>query len=113
MLQNVAYVRPSFASRLSGAVNARCVETTSNRRGVQEIALYKQASPAVVLLKTKEGSGSGVVLQSGQILTNRHVVEGVGTVQIFFKTIDMTQSAQRRWPSTNDEKVRPSFSKSL
>jgi S1-C subfamily serine protease len=27
-------------------------------------------------------------------LTNRHVVEGVGTVQIFFKPIDMAQSAQ-------------------
>src|SRR4051812_12347310 len=47
-------------------------------RGAQEIAAYRQASPAVVLLKTKEGLGSGVVLQNGQIITNRHVVEGVG-----------------------------------
>jgi S1-C subfamily serine protease len=77
-----------------GKVLREFAQTTSNRRGAQEIALYKQASPAVVLLKTKEGSGSGVVLSSGQVLTNRHVVEGVGTVQIFFKPIDMTQSAQ-------------------
>ncbi len=77
-----------------GKVLKEFAQVTSNRRGAQEIALYKQASPAVVLLKTKEGSGSGVVLQNGLILTNRHVVEGVGTVQIFFKPTDMAQSAQ-------------------
>ena len=69
-------------------------QSPANRRGAQEIAIYRQAAPGVVLLKTKEGSGSGVVLQNGLILTNRHVVEGVGTVQIFFKPTDTTQSAQ-------------------
>ena len=54
-------------------------------RGPQEIGIYRRAAPAVVLLKTKEASGSGVVLDSGEILTNRHVVEGVGEVEIFFK----------------------------
>jgi S1-C subfamily serine protease len=63
-------------------------------RGAQEIAAYRQAAPAVVLLKTKEGSGSGVVLQNGLILTNRHVVEGIGIVQIIFKPTDMTQMGQ-------------------
>jgi S1-C subfamily serine protease len=48
------------------------------------------AAPAVVLLKTKEGNGSGVVLEDGLILTNRHVVEGIGSVQIFFKPIEST-----------------------
>jgi S1-C subfamily serine protease len=77
-----------------GKVLREFSQATSNRRGAQEIALYKQASPGVVLLKTKEGSGSGVVLPNGLILTNRHVVEGVGIVQIFFKPTDMTLSAQ-------------------
>jgi hypothetical protein len=49
------------------------------------VKIYREAAPAVVLLVTKDASGSGVVLQSGMIITNRHVVEGVGTLQVFFK----------------------------
>ena len=63
-------------------------------RGAREIAIFRDAAPAVVLLRTKEGSGSGVVLQDGLILTNRHVVEGVGVVQIFFKPTELNQSSQ-------------------
>jgi S1-C subfamily serine protease len=63
-------------------------------RGDHEIAIFRDAAPAVVLLRTKEASGSGVVLQNGLILTNRHVVEGVGVVQIFFKPIELSQSRQ-------------------
>jgi S1-C subfamily serine protease len=64
----------------------------SSMRGAQEIAIYRQAAPAVVLLKTQDGSGSGVVLDSGLILTNRHVVEGVGSVEIFFKPTDTAKN---------------------
>jgi S1-C subfamily serine protease len=63
-------------------------------RGAQDIAIFRQAAPAVVLLKTKEGSGSGVVLQNGTVLTNRHVVEGIGVVQIFFKPNDLVSDKQ-------------------
>jgi S1-C subfamily serine protease len=63
-------------------------------RGAQDIAIFRQAAPAVVLLKTKEGSGSGVVLQNGTVLTNRHVVEGIGAVQFFFKPNDLTPDKQ-------------------
>jgi S1-C subfamily serine protease len=63
-------------------------------RGAHEIAIFRNAAPAVVLLRTKEASGSGVVLQNGLILTNRHVVEGVGVVQIFFKPTELSQSSQ-------------------
>jgi S1-C subfamily serine protease len=66
----------------------------STTRGAKEIEIYRQAAPAVVLINTKEGIGSGVVLQNGLILTNRHVVEGVGIVQVFFKPIDLTQERQ-------------------
>ena len=63
-------------------------------RGAKEIALFRQAAPAVVYLKSKEGSGTGVVLPNGVILTNRHVVEGIGTVQVFFKPTDLTRDIQ-------------------
>src|SRR5258708_23133431 len=60
-------------------------------RGAREIGIYRQAAPAVVLLKTKDGRGSGVVLENGLVVTNRHVVEGVGFVEMFFKPTDLTQ----------------------
>ena len=63
-------------------------------RGAKEIALFRQAAPAVVYLKSKEGAGTGVVLPNGVILTNRHVVEGIGTVQVFFKPTDLTRDIQ-------------------
>jgi S1-C subfamily serine protease len=69
-------------------------QSSTALRGAQEIAAYRQAAPAVVLLKTKEGSGSGIVLQSGLIVTNRHVVEGVGVVEIFFKPNDIAQTGE-------------------
>jgi S1-C subfamily serine protease len=58
-------------------------------RGAREIAMF--AAPAVVLLKTQEVSGSGIILQNGWVLTNRHVVEGVGVVRIFFKPDDLAR----------------------
>lgn len=57
-------------------------------RGAQEISVFRQAAPAVVLVMTKEGLGSGVILENGSVVTNRHVVEGFGTVQLFFKPDD-------------------------
>jgi len=69
-------------------------DRVARRRGAQEIAIYRQAAPAVVLLKTAKASGSGVVLQGGVIVTNRHVVEGVGRVHIFFKPNDLNQDLQ-------------------
>jgi len=58
-------------------------------RGAQEISVFRQAAPAVVLVVTKEGLGSGVVLENGSVITNRHVVEGVGAVELFFKPDDL------------------------
>ena len=61
-------------------------------RGAREIALYRRAAPGVVLIKTQSGSGSGIVLPNGYVVTNRHVVEGVGVVQVFFKSADAGRS---------------------
>ena len=64
------------------------------RRGAKEILIFRQSAPAVVLIKTKEGRGSGVILPSGRVLTNRHVVEGIGAVQLFFKPVELSNSRQ-------------------
>jgi len=79
---------------LADMIAAMRSDGAPRRRGAQEIAVYRQAAPAVVLLKAAEASGSGVVLQGGVIITNRHVVEGVGRVQIFFKPNDLNQDLQ-------------------
>jgi S1-C subfamily serine protease len=68
----------------------------SDTRGAREVAVFRKAAPAVVLIKTKEGLGSGIILKSGLILTNRHVVEGFGSVQIFFKPGENSNSAETR-----------------
>jgi len=75
-------------------VIAAFARAPTSMRGPQEIAIYRRAAPAVVLLKTKEASGSGVILESGAILTNRHVVEGVGEVEIFFKPETLSQTTE-------------------
>jgi S1-C subfamily serine protease len=69
-------------------------QTQKAMRGAQEIAAYRKAAPAVVLIKTNDASGSGVMLSNSLVLTNRHVVEGVGTVQIFFKPNEVNQTTE-------------------
>ena len=75
---------------LTNLIRALITQKKPATRGAREVAIFRQAAPAVVLLKTKEASGSGIILQNGMVLTNRHVVEGVGAVQIFFKPDDLT-----------------------
>ena len=56
-------------------------------------AIFKQASPGVVMITTQRGgfgrggtgTGSGIVLdKSGNILTNNHVVDGASQLQVTF-----------------------------
>lgn len=57
-------------------------------RGVGGITVYKKAAPAVVLVVTNEGTGTGPILDNvGHLLTltNWHVVQGYDRVAIFFK----------------------------
>lgn len=45
--------------------------------------IYKKASPAVVLIETPDGSGSGAIIDAnGLIVTNAHVVEGFSRVRV-------------------------------
>ncbi|MEW6109632.1 MAG: CHAT domain-containing protein [Nitrospirota bacterium] len=55
-------------------------------RGVGGIRVYKQIAPAVVLVVTNEGIGSGSVLdKQGNVITNWHVIKGYERVVVFFK----------------------------
>jgi S1-C subfamily serine protease len=55
-------------------------------RGVVNTAVYREASPATVLIITDAALGSGVVLDnSGDILTNYHVIRDAKRVAVVFK----------------------------
>src|ERR1700739_3585121 len=51
----------------SDVIKALLTEEKSPSRGTREIAIFRRAAPAVVLIKTSEGSGSGIILESGLI----------------------------------------------
>jgi S1-C subfamily serine protease len=64
--------------------NAALEET----RGIGGVQIYRQLSPAVVLVATKEGLGSGSVIdKQGTVVTNWHVVKGYDRVAVFFKPV--------------------------
>lgn len=64
-------------STLSHQAVAQDLEEDANVR------VYQTASPAVVSIKTKDGSGSGSIISAdGLILTNAHVVSGSRSVQV-------------------------------
>lgn len=55
-------------------------------RGVREVSLYRDSAPAVVLVVTKNGLGSGTIIDdSAHVLTNWHVVAGYSRVAVVFK----------------------------
>jgi S1-C subfamily serine protease len=66
----------SRASRDEGALHLR---------GPKEMAIYRNASSAVVMVVMKDGFGSGTYLRSGEILTNWHVVRSYKYVGIIYK----------------------------
>src|SRR6266851_2984287 len=62
-------------------------------RGTKSVQLYRQVSPAVVLIATERAIGSGTLLNmQGDILTNWHVVDGSPSVGVIFKP---TQEGQK------------------
>ena len=57
-------------------------------RGPQDISLFREAAPSVVLIRTIGGFGSGSLLQDNVILTNFHVVDNNREVTVIFKPTD-------------------------
>jgi S1-C subfamily serine protease len=55
-------------------------------RGAKDSSIYQAASPAVVLIVTEKGLGSGVLISmDGKIVTNLHVVGDSEDVGVIFK----------------------------
>src|ERR1043165_2192373 len=61
-------------------------EVMPQTRSAQDAQIYRTASPSVVLIATKDGTGSGSVIGPfGDVLTNWHVVSGNVEVGVVFK----------------------------
>jgi S1-C subfamily serine protease len=68
------------------ALTALSPENVHALRGTKSVQLYRKVSPAVVLIATDQGIGSGTLLNAqGDILTNWHVVGGSLSVGVIFK----------------------------
>ena len=77
---------PSGALRLGKALSRLQPEGQATTRGAAETRIYQQASPAVVLIVTRDGLGSGALISpDGAILTNLHVVGDAEVVGVIFK----------------------------
>jgi len=61
-------------------------KTDNTSGGSSTENIFDKISPAIVFVKTSEGSGSGMIIESnGLILTNAHVVSGVNTATIILQ----------------------------
>jgi S1-C subfamily serine protease len=73
-------------SRLAKGLSRVQPDGRASTRGAAEARVYQQASPAVVLILTKDGVGSGAMISAdGQIITNAHVVGDEAEVGVVFK----------------------------
>jgi S1-C subfamily serine protease len=82
------------------ANSTAALDVTGAVRSAQGRQLYLAVSPAVVLVATKEGFGSGSLPDTaGNILTNRHVVKGYEYVAVIFKP-----TVEGKEPTKNDIK---------
>src|SRR6202011_5541583 len=73
-------------SALSRITQQPVVEVTAQARGAADAQIYRSVSPAVVLIATNDGLGSGsLISSSGEILTNWHVVMGYSDVGVCFQ----------------------------
>jgi hypothetical protein len=55
-------------------------------RGGLGVSIFRTAAPAVVLINTDTGAGSGIVIsQRGEVLTNWHVIDGAKFIAIITK----------------------------
>ncbi len=64
-------------------------------RSARDAAIYREASPSVVLIFAADGLGSGVIISENRILTNWHVIAGETSVGVVFKP-DVEGAAPQR-----------------
>jgi S1-C subfamily serine protease len=76
---------PSLLSEIARTPMSGPIGTSRSARDAQ---IYRTISPAVVLIVTKDGLGSGSLLSTaGEVITNYHVVRGFANVAVVFKPL--------------------------
>jgi S1-C subfamily serine protease len=80
-------IDPSAYANLSAAeaLATTFKDAIPHTRSAQDQVLFRQAAPSVVLILTKDASGSGSLLQGNVILTGLHVVDHNREVTVVFK----------------------------
>jgi hypothetical protein len=76
-----AYANLSAAEALA----TQFKDAVPHTRSAQDQVLFRQAAPSVVLILTKDASGSGSLLQGNLVLTSLHVVDHNREVTVVFK----------------------------
>ena len=84
-----AYTNLSTAEALA----TQFTDVIPHTRSAQDVVLFRQVSPSVVLILTKDASGSGSLLQGNAILTSLHVVDHNRQVRVVFKPADPSGKA--------------------
>ena len=74
--------------RHAEALTMRFGDAVPRTRGAQDIALFRDDAPSVVLIMTKAALGSGSLLADSVILTNFHVIDHKKEVTVVFKPAD-------------------------
>ena len=74
--------------RHAEALTMRFGDAVPRTRGAQDIALFRDDAPSVVLIMTKAALGSGSLLADNVILTNFHVIDHNRVVTVVFKPVD-------------------------
>jgi S1-C subfamily serine protease len=85
-----AVLSDAVAGAIDGEALQRLITSVQRtKRGPAAVALFRRAASGVVLILTKEGSGSGSLLTTdGVILTNWHIVRGKTEAGVIFKPLD-------------------------
>jgi S1-C subfamily serine protease len=84
------------------ALATQFTDVIPHTRSAQDAALFRQVSPSVVLILTKDASGSGSLLQGNVILTSLHVVDHNRQVRVVFKPVDPSGKANADEVVTGD-----------
>ena len=93
-----AYANLSTAEALA----TQYTDVIPHTRSAQDVALFRQVSPSVVLILSKDASGSGSLLQGNDILTSFHVVDHNREVRVVFKPADSNGKANADEVVTGD-----------